>query len=62
MPARCQFVGLRRNFFEGHEIYRGACGGVSGNTMTIHHTEIECHASTVPMADGTVKFGRRKGR
>jgi hypothetical protein len=45
-----------RNFFEGQEIYRGACGGIEGNVLMVHHTEIECHASTVPLRDGTMNF------
>ncbi|MFO0759633.1 MAG: nitrogenase component 1 [Byssovorax sp.] len=45
-----------RNFFEGQELYRGACAGIEGRVLTVHHTEIECHASTVPTRDGTMSF------
>lgn len=40
-------VGWRR-FFEGSEIYRGACGEHGGRVATIEHTDLECIYNQTP--------------
>gem|GEM_PF-1850352 len=37
-----------RRFFEGTELYRGACGTQTGNVAIIDHTDIECIFNVAP--------------
>lgn len=37
-----------RRFFEGTELYRGACGSHQGNVAIVDHTELECVFNQVP--------------
>jgi hypothetical protein len=45
-----------RRFFEGTELYRGTCGGHSGNVAIIDHTDIECLFNQAPSDERLPNF------
>lgn len=45
-----------RRFFEGTELYRGTCGGHTGNVAIIDHTDIECLFNQAPADERLPNF------
>lgn len=45
-----------RRFFEGTELYRGACGGHTGNVAIIDHADLECVFNQVPADERLPNF------
>ncbi len=45
-----------RRFFEGTELYRGACGGHTGNVAIIDHADIECLFNQTPADERLPNF------
>lgn len=45
-----------RRFFEGTELYRGACGGHTGNVAIVDHTDIECLFNQAPADERLPNF------
>jgi hypothetical protein len=45
-----------RRFFEGTELYRGTCGGHTGNVAIIDHADIECLFNQTPSDDRLPNF------
>jgi len=45
-----------RNFYEGHELYRGSCQRFAPGVVNVNHTDIECHYAGPSHENGTVSF------
>lgn len=45
-----------RRFFEGTELYRGACGAQTGKIAVIDHTDIECIFNVAPLDNRLPSF------
>lgn len=50
-----------RRFFEGTELYRGACGGHTGNVAIIDHADIECLFNQTPADERLPNFFNTPG-